>query len=118
MTPRTLLDVRSCATARPKAVRLGKGVKVVDESLNRDEVLRHFGYNPQEAAPSLGLWKNDGTAISRLQCLPEVIRLYGEETQKIRIVFDYDPDFSKALLQVWGLAPTTLFLLQDNRPVE
>lgn len=70
------------------------------------EVLTHFAYG--NTAPTNGIWPNDGTALGRLGKLPEVLHLCQAEKKKIRIVFDYDPDFPKALLQIWGLEPATL----------
>ncbi len=71
-------------------------------------VLKHYGYHDESMAPTVGLWSNNGTAIARLENLPEVLSLYKAEKRKIRVVFDYDPDYPKALLQIWGLQPATL----------
>ncbi len=34
--------------------------------------------------------------------------MYKVEERKIRVVFDYDPDYPRAVLQIWGLQPATL----------
>lgn len=69
------------------------------------EVMEHFGY--MEGIPldaGIGCWPNDADLIlKRLAMLPEVLKRRGALKRKIRIVFDYDPDFPRALLQVWGL---------------
>lgn len=69
------------------------------------EVMEHFGY--MEGIPldvGIGCWPNDADLIlKRLAVLPEVLKQRDALKRKIRIVFDYDPDFSSALLQVWGL---------------
>ncbi len=87
----------------------------MDKPFCQADVLVHYGYDPDKAAPTLGLWENNGTAINRLGSLPEAIKLYGKKTPKIRIVFDYDPDFSRALLQIWGL-PLAILPLEQNSP--
>lgn len=74
-----------------------------------EATLKHYGYDTEIAAPAMGLWSNDGTTISRLGKLPEVLSMYKAEKRKIRVVFDYDPDYPRALLQVFGLQPATLF---------
>ena len=69
-----------------------------------DEVLEHFGYQKDSAAPALGNWANDGTAFRRLASLPEVLERFSNPEIRIRVVFDYDPAFPRALLQVWGMS--------------
>lgn len=68
-----------------------------------EEVLRHFGYpeDTQEKGVGIGCWEK-GTVFERFANLPELIP-YLDKNKKIRIVFDYDPDFPRALLQVTGI---------------
>lgn len=69
------------------------------------EVLEHFGY-ADGLSPDVGIgcWPNDVDLIlARLAMLLEVLRQRDALKRTIRIVFDYDPDFPRALLQVWGL---------------
>lgn len=73
-----------------------------------EAALKHYGYDEKSAAPAMGLWANDGSTIARLEKLPEVLSMYKAEQRKIRVVFDYDPDYPRAVLQVWGLQPATL----------
>lgn len=71
--------------------------------IRREDVFGHFGYLEDDYAPSVGIWPNNDGTLSRLGGLPEVLQSFGGAQKKIRIVFDYDPNFPKALLQVWGL---------------
>lgn len=70
---------------------------------NTKDTLKHYGY-PEDTPDKdvgIGLWdKSD--ALDRLAKLPEMIP-YLDGNKKIRVVFDYDPDFPKALLQITGL---------------
>lgn len=67
-----------------------------------EEVLRHFGYpeDTQEKGVGIGCWEKS-KIFNNLADLPELIP-YLDKNKKIRIVFDYDPDFPRALLQVTG----------------
>ena len=79
-----------------------------DNNPDAKAILKHYGYNGDSTAQTIGLWPNDGTAIARLGQLPEALGLYKAEKSKIRVVFDYDPDYPRAVLQVWGLTPAAL----------
>lgn len=69
----------------------------------REEVLLHFGYpkDTPEKGVGIGRWEKS-KAFEKLANLPGLIP-YLDKNKKIRIVFDYDPDFPRALLQVTGL---------------
>lgn len=73
-----------------------------------DEVLEHFGYQKGSAAPAVGNWANDGTVFNRLGSLPEVLERFADPQKKIRVIFDYDPNFPRTLLQVWGMSEVGL----------
>ena len=95
----------------PPQVAGGKGARKIGKGNScKEKALAHFGYDRSGVAPAIGIWPNDGDALIRLGRLPEVLRLHQAEKKKIRIVFDYDPDFPKALLQIWGLELATLSL--------
>lgn len=79
------------------------------EDTSKSETLRHYGYGESSTAPSCGIWRNDEGVLDRLGELPQVLRLYGAEKNKIRVVFDYDPDYGKSVLQIWGLELASLF---------
>ena len=70
---------------------------------NTKDTLKHYGY-PEDTPDKdvgIGLWdKSD--ALDRLAKLPEMLP-YLDGNKKVRVVFDYDPDFPKALLQITGL---------------
>lgn len=74
-----------------------------DHDPTPEEVLRHFGYpeDTQEKGVGIGCWEKSKT-FDNLADLPGLIP-YLDKNKKIRIVFDYDPDFPRALLQVTGL---------------
>lgn len=71
----------------------------------RDETYAHFGYEVKlEPGVGAGCWPNDGETIMRhLRVLPEILENYTDPKKRIRVVFDYDPDFPRALFQLWGL---------------
>ena len=79
-----------------------------EDGTNGPRTLEHYGYSPEDyltGGVSRGFWPNDGTALEKLKNLPEYIQL-AHPAQKIRIVFDYDPEYPRALIQVfsgkWG----------------
>lgn len=60
------------------------------------EVMAHFGY--EEVGEWHSTWLNKPGQIERLSALPEVIKMLGVD-RKCRIIFDYDPNYPKMLLQ-------------------
>ena len=74
-----------------------------DRSDTREELLLHFGCpkDTQEKGVAVGCWEQS-EAFDKLASLPGLLP-YLDQNKKIRIVFDYDPDFPRALLQVTGL---------------
>lgn len=76
-----------------------------DKDATRDETFKHFGYeNVHAPKHGTGCWANDGETIPRnIQELPEALELIVEPNEKVRIIFDYDPNFPRALFQIWGL---------------
>ena len=72
--------------------------------MNSNAIVEHYGYNPEAAnAPGtyLGFWPNEDGVFDGLANLPELL----DRKQKVRIVFDYDPDFPCAMIQVHGVQP-------------
>jgi len=71
------------------------------------EILRHYGYDPakfaadEKAGMGCGFWNRDN-ALQRLKALPDVIQ-YLDPNKKIRIVFEYDPDFPAAMITMTGI---------------
>ena len=72
-----------------------------DKDATRDETFKHFGYeNVHAPKHGTGCWANDGETIPRnIQELPEALELIVEPNEKVRIIFDYDPNFPRALFQ-------------------
>lgn len=75
-----------------------------------DETYAHFGYEVKhESGAGTGCWPNDGkTIMQNLRALPEVLERFSDPKKRIRVVFDYDPDFPRALFQVWGMETVTM----------
>ena len=76
----------------------------------RDEPYAHFGYEVKhESGVGTGCWSNDGkTIMQNLRALPEILEQFSDPKKRIRVVFDYDPDFPRALFQVWGMETMTM----------
>ena len=76
----------------------------------RDETYAHFGYEVKlEPGVGTGCWSNDGkTIMQNLRALPEILEQFSDPKKRIRVVFDYDPDFPRALFQVWGMETMTM----------
>lgn len=70
------------------------------DGVNSRMVLEHYGYKKDHDGPR-GFWRNDGTVFQRFCEIPEVIQQFGRG--KVRVIFDYDPDFPRALVQILGL---------------
>lgn len=41
--------------------------------------------------------------MRNIRALPEILEQFTDPKEKIRIIFDYDPNFPRALFQIWGL---------------
>ena len=74
------------------------------ENVNSNAIIAHYGYHQETVdAPGtyLGFWPNKDDVFDGLARLPELL----DRQQKVRIVFDYDPDFPTAMIQVYGVKP-------------
>ena len=83
--------------SQPDGIRLtAEGIVEVADGPTLQEVMAHFGYD------SIGEWSstwlNEPRQIDRLAELPKFIGLLGLD-KHYRIIFDYDPDYPKMLLQ-------------------
>ena len=68
------------------------------ESMNEpstNTIAAHYGYT--STANATGCWPIDQGTLERLKTLAEVL----DPKKKIKVTFDYDPDFPSASLQVW-----------------
>lgn len=77
----------------------------LDDGFNPGKVLGHYGYDASAARSGsvmLGFWQND-EVMKKLALLPELLEKHRSSNGKVRITFDYDPEFPRALVQVWGL---------------
>lgn len=81
---------------------------VWDDGVNARLVAGHYGYTSDELAPTRGFWRNDGTVLKKLSEVQELLEKFGDPEKKIRVVFDYDPNYPRALIQVWGLRSYSL----------
>ena len=76
---------------------------VWDDGVNARLVAEHYGYTSDELAPTRGFWRNDKTVLKRLSEVQVLLEQFSDPGKKIRVVFDYDPDYPRALIQVWGI---------------
>lgn len=69
-------------------------------NLSKNEVLAHYGYSKEalrkEGETGTGIWDKE-EAFMRLDSLPEFMK-FVDDTKKVRVIFEYDPDYPKALL--------------------
>lgn len=63
------------------------------------DALQHYGYDAErKSGVFYGFWDRE-IALQNLIMIPESMKKIGLD-KKYRIVFDYDPDYPKALLQL------------------
>lgn len=70
---------------------------IIDETAKL--ALSHYGHDQIETleAPfGIGVWPRE-EALERIKALPDFMK-FADDTKKVRITFEYDPDFPKALL--------------------
>jgi hypothetical protein len=74
------------------------------EAVTAEDVYRHYGHE-NEVVPGngvgYGIWERED-ALQRLAGIKDFIKFL-DPNKKIRIVFEYDPDFSMALLLTEGM---------------
>ena len=63
------------------------------------DVVAHFGY--AEFSGFGSCWRNAPEVFSNLTKLPEVIRLSSAHKGRLRVVFDFDPAYPVALIQLF-----------------
>lgn len=59
------------------------------------QVARHYGYD--RLSTSRGIWKNEPGVLHKIALLPEAM----DEKKKCRVIIDYDPAFSRVLVQIF-----------------
>ena len=67
----------------------------MENGLDAQKIAEHYGYS--KVSPMHGCRKFEAGALEQLRHLPEVL----DETKKIRIIFDYDPELSRVLVQIF-----------------
>lgn len=92
--------------------RIKRGMREMAKLTGR-EILAHYGYEGEgygviEEGTCVGIFPKDGNsifppAIERLRNLPEILQGDYCGEKKLRVTFDYDPEFPYAVLQISGL---------------
>lgn len=59
------------------------------------EVAEHYGYS--EISAFRGMWPIQPGVLENIKLLPETL----DETKKFRVIIDYDPEFTWALVQIF-----------------
>lgn len=59
------------------------------------EVAEHYGYS--EVSLFRGLWPIGPGVLENIRQLPEVL----DETKRFRVIIDYDPEYTRMLVQVF-----------------
>lgn len=59
------------------------------------EAAEHYGYS--EVSTFRGLWPVCHGVLEKIRQLPEVLN----EKEKFRVIIDYDPEYTRALVQVF-----------------
>lgn len=67
----------------------------MENGLTAQKIAEHYGYST--VADKLGCWKIETGVLEKIRLLPEVL----DETKKFRVIIDYDPKFSRALVQIF-----------------
>ena len=64
----------------------------------KEDILKHFGYDPKVYAKEGAGWWLSSDVYKHMP----VLKRYEEQLKrgKARIIIDYDPDFSKAILRI------------------
>lgn len=70
--------------------------------IRMEDVWAHFGYT--EIGEYHRSWHNTPEQIERLASLPEILRMIGMQN-RIKVTFDYDPDYPRLLLQATVISP-------------
>lgn len=80
-----------------------------------EKAMAHFGYSGDglgsvEAGTMTSIWPVDGNhifppAIQRIDSLRELLEQFRDPKKKLRVMFDLDPEFPVALVQISGLFP-------------
>nr|WP_325304678.1 hypothetical protein [uncultured Dysosmobacter sp.] len=59
------------------------------------KVAKHYGYS--DISTFRGMWPIQPGVLEEIKLLPEVL----DEAKKFRVIIDYDPEFTRALVQIF-----------------
>lgn len=72
------------------------------DGMSRKKVLEHYGYeDTKERNVAMGFWKTE-TVPERIRSLSDALNGTLDFEKKIRVIFEYDPDFPRAYLRIEG----------------
>lgn len=67
----------------------------MENNLTAKRIGEYFGH--ATVSEKLGCWKNEPGVLENIRLLPEVL----SADKKFRVIIDYDPEFSRVLVQVF-----------------
>ncbi len=74
----------------------------IKAEMSREKVLEHYGYeDTQEAHVAMGFWAKE-TVPERIGKLSDALKKTLDFNKKVRVIFEYDPDFPRAYLRIEG----------------
>lgn len=73
-----------------------------EDGMSREAVLEHYGYDDtDEAHVAMGFWKKESVP-EQIGKLSDALTETLDFEKKVRVIFEYDPDFARAYLRVEG----------------
>ncbi len=73
-----------------------------NDGMSREAVLEHYGYEDiQEPHVAMGFWTK-GSVPGRIENLSDALTKVLDFKKRIRVIFEYDPDFPRAYLRIEG----------------
>lgn len=86
-----------------------------EDRVSPQMICGHYDYPDHEALKTRyhAFWPREAV-FDRIDQLSLVLRLIGGSEKRFRVVIDYDPEYPRALLQIFGLQEPTLFPGMDN----
>lgn len=79
-----------------------------DDGTSREKVLEHYGYeDTKEAHVAMGFWTKESVP-EHIKHLSEALLSVLDFKKKVRVIFEYDPDFPRAFLKIEGTKDITV----------
>jgi hypothetical protein len=73
-----------------------------NDGMSREKVLEHYGYNDtKEMHVAMGFWPKE-SVLENIKHLSEGLLSVLDLKKKVRVIFEYDPDFPRAYLRIEG----------------